>query len=88
LASVSPHSRCCCSAKSYRPAGIQFRLVEAHAAVRDLLRAEGLDERVGPLSRRISVADIVESFRTPDVGAAPEAQAWAARCTILLFGVA
>jgi hypothetical protein len=40
-------------------------LVEAHAAVRDRLRAEGLDERVGPLSRRISVADIVETFRAP-----------------------
>ena len=33
-------------------AGIQFQLVEAHAAVRDILRAEGLEERLGQISRR------------------------------------
>jgi sulfate permease, SulP family len=38
-------------------AGIALRLVEARASVRDLLRAEGLEERVGTISRRVSVDD-------------------------------
>ena len=44
-------------------AGIQFQLVEAHAAVRDILRAEGLEERLGQISRRMSVDDIIETSR-------------------------
>ena len=51
-------------------AGIQFRLVEAHAAVRDILRAEGLAERVGHVDRRTSIGDVVESFRVPAGGGA------------------
>jgi SulP family sulfate permease len=43
-------------------AGIAFQLVEAHAAVRDILRAEGLEERIGQISRRMSVDDIIERF--------------------------
>lgn len=42
--------------------GVSFRLVAAHAAVRDLLRAEGIEERVGYFGRRISVADVVDEF--------------------------
>src|SRR5262245_8642767 len=41
--------------------GIQLQLVEAHAAVRDILRAEGLEERIGQINRRISVDDIIEA---------------------------
>jgi sulfate permease, SulP family len=44
-------------------AGIPFRVVEAHAAVRDILRAEGLEERIGQISRSISVDDIIETSR-------------------------
>jgi len=44
-------------------AGISLRLVAAHAAVRDILRAEGLEERVGHFGRRISVADVIEEFQ-------------------------
>ena len=44
-------------------AGIRFRLVAAHAEVRDLLRAEGLEESVGYFGRRISVADVVDEFQ-------------------------
>ena len=51
-------------------AGIEFRLVEAHAAVRDLLRVGGLEARTGPVSRRISLDDVVESFREDGVRAA------------------
>jgi MFS superfamily sulfate permease-like transporter len=41
-------------------AGTSVRLVGARASVRDLLRAERLEERVGPIDRRMTVADIVE----------------------------
>ena len=44
-------------------AGIRLRLVSAHAAVRDILRAEGLEERVGYFGRRITVADVVNEFQ-------------------------
>ena len=49
--------------KELAAAGIQFQLVEAHAAVRDILRAEGLEERLGQISRRMSVDDIIEMSR-------------------------
>ena len=43
-------------------AGIRLRMVAAHAAVRDMLRAEGLEERVGYFGRRISLADAIDEF--------------------------
>jgi len=43
--------------------GVQFRIADAHAAVRDILRAEGLDERVGPIDRRTSVDDIIQNWQ-------------------------
>jgi hypothetical protein len=49
-------------------AGIEFRLVEARASVRDLLRAGGLEARMGSVSRRISLEDVIESFGKPAVG--------------------
>jgi MFS superfamily sulfate permease-like transporter len=48
--------------KDLTAAGIQFRLVEARASVRDILRAEGLEERLGQIGRRMSVDDIIEAF--------------------------
>jgi len=42
---------------------VPLRLVAAHAAVRDLLRAEGLEERVGHIGRRASVAEVVDEFQ-------------------------
>lgn len=44
--------------------GVPLRLVAAHAAVRDLLRAAGLEERVGYFGRRISVADAIDAFQS------------------------
>ena len=41
---------------------IALRLADARAAVRDILRAEKLEERVGPMHRSISLNDIVESI--------------------------
>jgi hypothetical protein len=43
----------------------QLRIVEAHAKVRDLLRAEGLEERVGYLSRHISVDQAITELEEP-----------------------
>jgi high affinity sulfate transporter 1 len=46
--------------------GIRMRVVEAHAKVRDLLRAEGLEERAGYLGRRLSVDQAIAEFHTND----------------------
>jgi high affinity sulfate transporter 1 len=43
--------------------GIRFGIAEAHAAVRELLRAEGLEEKFGPINRFTSVADLIENFQ-------------------------
>jgi high affinity sulfate transporter 1 len=39
--------------------GIELKLAEAHGPVRDLLRAEGLEERVGSITRHSNLADLV-----------------------------
>jgi high affinity sulfate transporter 1 len=44
-------------------AGICLRLVGAHGKVRDALRVEGLEERVGTIDRTISVADAIDEFQ-------------------------
>jgi high affinity sulfate transporter 1 len=44
-------------------AGTTLRLVDARAAVRDILRAEKLEEHVGSIDRRVSVADVVDEFQ-------------------------
>ena len=44
-------------------AGIAVRLVGARATARDILRAEQLEERVGHIDRRMTVADVVEEFQ-------------------------
>ena len=43
--------------------GIDFRIVEARSSVRDFLRVEGLEEKVGKIGRIKSVADILEEFQ-------------------------
>jgi MFS superfamily sulfate permease-like transporter len=52
-------------------AGIRLQLVAAHAPVRDVLRAEGLEERVGYFGRRISVADAIDEWVGTDPAAPP-----------------
>ncbi|HET9268166.1 MAG TPA: SulP family inorganic anion transporter [Vicinamibacterales bacterium] len=49
--------------ESLKAQGIRLRLVSAHSAVRDMLRAEGLEETIGYFGRRISVADVVDEFQ-------------------------
>jgi high affinity sulfate transporter 1 len=41
---------------------IVFRVAEAHAEVRDILRATGISEALGGVSRHTALADIVEDF--------------------------
>jgi high affinity sulfate transporter 1 len=43
-------------------AGIRMHAVEARASVRDRLRGEGVDARLGGLSRVVSLADAVDAF--------------------------
>src|SRR5207237_10434651 len=40
--------------RDFAKRGIRMRVVEAHAKVRDLLRAEGLEEQIGYLGRHLS----------------------------------
>lgn len=54
-------------------AGVELRLAEAHAQVRDLLRADGLEERVGYFGRRLSLDQIVEEFERADAAVPPNA---------------
>jgi len=41
---------------------IALRLVEARSSVRDILRLEGVEEKVGRIDRFRSLADVVEDF--------------------------
>ena len=50
--------------------GIAFRLVEARASVRDMLRLEGLEESLGHISRRATLAQAVDEFTS--AAAVPE----------------
>lgn len=42
--------------------GIQFKVAEAHAMAREILRATGISEALGGVSRHTALADIVEDF--------------------------
>jgi sulfate permease, SulP family len=48
--------------REFSAAGLRTLLVEARSSVRDRLRAEGVDSRVGGVDRFTSVADVVDSF--------------------------
>lgn len=43
--------------------GVRLALVEARSEVRDMLRAEGLEQKFGHISRRASLAEAVEEFQ-------------------------
>lgn len=46
---------------------IGFRVVDAHASVRDMLRAEGLELELGHLDRRLSLDQVITDFAGPSV---------------------
>lgn len=43
-------------------AGIEFRMASARARARDILRAEGLEERAGYFGRRVTAVDLIDEF--------------------------
>jgi MFS superfamily sulfate permease-like transporter len=45
--------------------GIPFRLVEARSTVRDMLRAEGVEEKVGRIDRFTTLAHAIDDFQKP-----------------------
>jgi MFS superfamily sulfate permease-like transporter len=47
-------------------AGIRLQAVEARASVRDRLRKDGVDAKLGGISRWVSVADAVEAFESAE----------------------
>ncbi|HTL57725.1 MAG TPA: sulfate permease [Candidatus Limnocylindrales bacterium] len=51
--------------------GIAFQLVEARSSVRDILRSEGVEDKVGRIDRFRSLADVVEGGQTPANPATP-----------------
>ena len=44
-------------------AGARLRLVAARASVRDILRAEGMEEKVGDFGRKTVTSDVIEAFQ-------------------------
>ena len=52
--------------------GAALRLAELRAETRDLLRAENLEAKVGPINRFTAVADVVERFEANKHGAGAE----------------
>ncbi len=46
-----------------RSAGIGFQAVEAHASVRERLRSEGVDSKLGGVDRLTALADVVDTFQ-------------------------
>jgi hypothetical protein len=53
--------------------GAVLRLAEARASVRDLLRVEGLEAVAGSISRRTTVAELIQVFEQADVEAGARA---------------
>jgi MFS superfamily sulfate permease-like transporter len=49
-------------AESLQQQGVRTQIVEARAAVRDRLRAEGVDERLGGVHRERTLADVLQSL--------------------------
>jgi MFS superfamily sulfate permease-like transporter len=48
--------------EALRASGTALKVVGAHAEVRDMLRAAGLEDRVGHIGRLASVADLIDEF--------------------------
>jgi high affinity sulfate transporter 1 len=52
-------------AEELHSAGIDFKIVEAHAPIRDLLRSEGLEQHTGSINRYVSLVDLTRDVETP-----------------------
>ena len=47
--------------------GITFRIAEAHSGVRDILRAEEIEQLLGHISRKVSIDDLVNGVVPEEV---------------------
>ena len=54
--------------------GIRLRIVGSHGWVRDLLRADGLDEKAGELGRSVTLNDLLGTVQTTTTHARPSEQ--------------
>src|SRR6516162_2211009 len=54
--------------------GIRLRIVGPHGWVRDLLRADGLDQKAGELGRSVTLNDLLSTVQTPASHAGPSEQ--------------
>jgi len=59
----------------FAAAGIRTQIVEARASVRERLRAEGVDVKVGNVNRFTSVLDAVREFQASADAPAPGSRA-------------
>jgi MFS superfamily sulfate permease-like transporter len=59
--------------RELRAAGVRLRAVGPHAPVRDMLRAEGMEDSLGYFDRRSSVADVIDGFQGSAGNGAPPA---------------
>jgi MFS superfamily sulfate permease-like transporter len=48
--------------------GATFRVVEARSTVRDMLRLEGVEDRVGRIDRFTTLAEAIDSFQGKSTG--------------------
>jgi len=48
--------------KTMRQRKIEFRIVEALAPVRDMLRKQGIEQKIGHISRKVTINDVVNDF--------------------------
>ncbi|ULQ56112.1 SulP family inorganic anion transporter [Flavihumibacter rivuli] len=48
--------------------GVLLRIVDAHSKVRDILRKQGIEKMVGHVSRKVTIADVVEEYTTGNTG--------------------
>lgn len=54
-------------AREFAARVVAFRVVEARASVHDVLRLEGLEQLLGPISRRATLAQAVADSLAEDV---------------------
>jgi len=50
-------------ADELRAKGIRFQAVEARSGVRERLRREGMEDRIGEIDRFTSVSDVVDNLQ-------------------------
>lgn len=52
--------------EEFQGQGVAFKVVEAHGPVREILRGEGLEQKIGPITRLESLADLLAEDKSSD----------------------